>query len=171
MEFYIAPGQDASIPVHFRPKSAGRYLAILEVRVSHIQGGNQFPGIHQPANQEQVHTINLIGSAVAPKIKIGDGSGELEISMGRSKLPISNLSNFDLPLIVEIDQEFLISIDNEETNRIVIPKQSTVMAVISPTAHLKQAGKLKVYFDGKEKTIVDWCQAEFRKILKLDPRI
>ena len=168
-EFHIAPGQDISVPIHFRPKCAGRYMAILEIRVQPSppnQYPSQYPPNQQPSQpyyQEQVHTINLIAAAIAPKIKIGDGSGEFEIGHGNNKLDISNLSSYDVPLVVEIDREFSLSIQNEQVNRFILPKQSTLTMTLAASFNgMKQSGKLKIYLDGKEKTIVDWCLVKVR---------
>ena len=176
MEFHIAPGQDISVPIHFRPKSPGRYMGILEIRVNQPQmmpqinpmmnprmmGGQispQFPPQYQnpTTNQEQVFTINLIGSAIAPKIQIGDGTGEFEIAKGKNTISLSNLCNHDLPLIIEIDRHFDLLVKAAHTNQLVIEKQSKIDVQISANGNFQQTAKLKVYFDGKEKTILDWC--------------
>ena len=178
MEFHIAPGQDISVPIHFRPKAPGRYMGILEIRVNQPQMMPQINPMINPrmvsgqitpqypqyqnatANQEQVFTINLIGSAIAPKIQIGDGTGEYEIGKGKNTIAISNLSTHDLPLIIEIDRQFEISTKSGQGNRLVIQKLSKVDVELSKVGNCHQAAKLKVYFDGKEKTILDWCSVK-----------
>ena len=119
--------------------------------------------------QEQVHTINIIGAAVAPKIKIGDGSGEFEVShSGKNKIQIENLSNFDIPVIIEMDREFCFRFDGQILNRALIPKNETISCTVtSEQGSQRQHGKLKIYFDGKEKTILDWVMVK-NKIAKVE---
>jgi hypothetical protein len=155
----LRPGQTTELQIKFQPSTGGNFTGTLEILLNFSDQYNR------PVSQS--HTVNIIGISIEPIIRIGakDSSDYIEVN-GKTIVPIQNESNFDIPVCIEIDSGFTLTVENQITNRILIPKNGQIRCVVAtyPIADQNETiGKLKVLHDldsGKHKTYQE------RRILK-----
>ena len=71
--------------------------------------------------------------AIEPNIAIGDNDNDdIDIGCSSQLVPIYNHSEFDVPVMIEIDHGFTMTIQGHITNKIRIRAKTHVMCSIAP---------------------------------------